>query len=51
MKHHVVSDNNYNIMNLYCPIFLYKERQMMLGIHLVLGNVLHGRFTISNEQK
>ena len=31
------------------PKSLYKEWQIMLGLHLVLMT-LHGRFTISSEQ-
>ena len=48
MTFHLVSDNNYNIIDSWCLKAFYKEWQIMLGIHLVV--TLHGRFTISIEQ-
>jgi hypothetical protein len=45
MKDHLVSDCNFNIIS----IFIYKEWQIMLGLHLVLVT-LHTQFTISIEQ-
>ena len=35
------SCSNCNIVNLWCPIFFYKEWQIMLGLHLVFAT-LHG---------
>jgi hypothetical protein len=51
MKYHLVSDNNCNIVNLQCPIFLFfsdKDKHIMSGFHFVLVT-LHGRFTITIE--
>ena len=50
MKNHLLSDNNYNIVIPYCPIFFFNKKwQIMLGLHLVLVT-LHGWFTINIEQ-
>ena len=49
MKFHLVSDVYCNIVDLYCPIFIYKEWQITLGLHLVLVTQ-HMQITISIEQ-
>jgi len=46
MKNHLVSDSNYNIVNLYCPIFFTGNDKIIWGLHLVLVT-LQGWFTIS----
>ena len=50
MNNHLVSDNFYNIKSkVIMREDIYKGRQRMLGLHLVLVT-LHGQFTISIEQ-
>ena len=51
MKNHLVSDNICDIVNLEYAIFIFvnKEWQIMVGLHLVLV-ILHKWFTISIEQ-
>jgi hypothetical protein len=43
------SDNNFSIVNSTTPIYVEKERQISLGLKLVLV-ALHGWFTFSIEQ-
>ena len=40
-ENHLVSDNNWNIVNLWSPN-IYKEWEIMLGLHLVLVTLYHG---------
>ena len=45
MTNHLVSDNTCNIVNLICPQKIYKERQILLGEHLVFVT-LHRSFQL-----
>jgi hypothetical protein len=49
MKHHLLSDNIYNVVNPKCPIHFYKEWRILLGLHLVLVT-LHRQFMSKIEQ-
>ena len=46
---YLVCDNIYNIVNLQCANYFFKEWQIMLGLHLVLVTP-HGWFTIGIDQ-
>ena len=49
MEFYLVSGSNYNICKSTMFGLFYKDRQLMLGLHLV-SITLHGRFTISIER-
>ena len=52
MRNHLVSDCNFNTVKCIISqfIYFYKERQIVLGLHLVLETNTKLQFTISIEQ-
>ena len=49
MENHLVSDSNYNIVNIQSLYFFYKERRIMLGVTISICNMTP-LFTVGIEQ-